>query len=181
MLPSHSNKSHACVNALFCACHRVRACQYKTRLFTECASRGTCFDCTLLGVQVTAGLGLFYVQVNYFVNIVTPCSTDFGLLAGPWWDSEMEKDLIKSLQKISCNLCLPDHCKILTFCKKSFSFSARWARYLQNLVQDLAKNTCKTCIYVSWKMVFTEFFLVHNCQYRKCYEYGEHCILKHKR
>ena len=25
------------------------------------------------------------------VKIVTPCSTGFGLLAGPWWDSVTEK------------------------------------------------------------------------------------------
>ena len=24
------------------------------------------------------------------VKIVTPCSIGFGLLAGPWWDSEIE-------------------------------------------------------------------------------------------
>ena len=25
------------------------------------------------------------------VKIVTPCSISFGFLAGPWWDSEIEK------------------------------------------------------------------------------------------
>ena len=53
---------------------------------------GTCLDCTLLGVQVTTGMGFFSVFRSFnTVKIVTPCSISFGFLAGPGWDSEMEE------------------------------------------------------------------------------------------
>ena len=37
-------------------------------------------DCTLLGVQVTAGLGFFCTQVIWFVKIVTPCFTGVHIM-----------------------------------------------------------------------------------------------------
>ena len=36
----------------------------------------------------------FCIQFIEFVKIVTPCSTGFGLHAGPCWDSETEKKLL---------------------------------------------------------------------------------------
>ena len=52
-----------------------------------------CLNCTLLAVQVTAGLGFFSAFTSFnLVKIVTPCSINFGFLAGPWWDSEIEAD-----------------------------------------------------------------------------------------
>ena len=59
-----------------------------------CGSHGTYLDCMLLRVQVTVGLGFFSAFRSFslcIVKIVTPCSIGFGLLAGPWWDSEIEK------------------------------------------------------------------------------------------
>ena len=60
-----------------------------------CGSRGTCLDCMLLRVQVTAGLGFFlHHWLRSFSlcigNIVTPGSIGCGLPAGPWWDSGTE-------------------------------------------------------------------------------------------
>ena len=57
-----------------------------------CGSCSTSLDCTLLGVQVTAGLGFFCVQAIYIVKIVTPSYISFDFLAGPYWDSELETD-----------------------------------------------------------------------------------------
>ena len=48
-----------------------------------CGSRGTCLDCTLLGVQVTTGLGFFLCSSHLVCEDSDPCSTGFGLLAGP--------------------------------------------------------------------------------------------------
>ena len=41
-------------------------------------------------------------------------------------------------RKLSYNFFLQDSCKIFVSCKKSFIFSARLARYVQDLVLDLA-------------------------------------------
>ena len=39
-----------------------------------CGSRGTCLDCMLPGIQVTAGLGFFCAQViELMMKTVTPC------------------------------------------------------------------------------------------------------------
>ena len=36
--------------------------------------------------------GIFSVFRSFnSVKVVTPCSTSFGFLAGPWWDSETER------------------------------------------------------------------------------------------
>ena len=58
-----------------------------------CGFRGTCLDCTSWGsshrwVGVFSAFRLFSL---YIVKVVTPCSIGFGLLAGLWWDSKIEK------------------------------------------------------------------------------------------
>ena len=49
-----------------------------------------------LGLKSPLSWGNFCIQVILFVKlkIVTPCSTGFGLLAGPWWDSETARQPI---------------------------------------------------------------------------------------
>ena len=76
--------------------------------------------------------------------------------------------ILQELARKNCKISfLPDFNHILQFflastckisarffnsCKKSFIFSARLARFLQDLAQDLAtckKNACKTCIFLA--------------------------------
>ena len=74
-----------------------------THTHTHTYTHSTCTHtkhCTLLGVQVTAGLGFFSVfRSSNLVKTVTPCSISFSFLAGAWWDSEIETWIIENTHR----------------------------------------------------------------------------------
>ena len=41
--------------------------------------------------------GYHVVSAFNLVKIVTPCSISFGIFAGPWWDSEIERKPYQSI------------------------------------------------------------------------------------
>ena len=55
--------------------------------YVWCDSRGACLDCT----SSHHWAGIFSALKSLSLWILTPCSTGFGLLAGPWWDNLTEK------------------------------------------------------------------------------------------